>query len=131
MVTLGEKIKELERQNQVLETEVVQLKHKGGRSEKAEKSELRSTKKLYPEKFVPGKEETFRSWAVDFLIWVKAEDAGLADKLKAATHEKKEIPMPPAPAGIDVRFVFNHLRKLMGDKESRSIVRAVGLGKWP
>ena len=70
LVTRGEKVKELERQNKVLEKDVVQLKTQqgpGGHARKADKSELRSTKKLYPDRFVPGKDETFRSWAEEFL----------------------------------------------------------------
>ena len=126
LVALGEKVAELERQNKVLEQEVLTLKHakKDGKGSGSERSELRSYKKFYPEKWTPGKEESFKSWADDFLRWVKAEDVGLAEKLKLASHQPSEVPMPAGAESIDIRFVFNHLRKLMGDKESRNIVRA-------
>ena len=54
------------------------------------KSELRSVKKLYPEKIVPSK-DVFKEWSEEFLRWVKAEDEALAEYL--CRHQSQKEPV--------------------------------------
>ena len=87
------------------------------------KSELRSVKKLYPEKFVPSK-DNFKEWSGEFLTWVKAEDEALAEYLKRHQFSKEPIALPSTPHELsDVGFVYSHLKRLMGDSKSKRVVK--------
>ena len=134
-------------ENANLRAEIAQLKldHNAGKDNhkpseyrlaSGEKSKLRSTEKLYPNKFSP-KDDTFRTWAEDFMRWIVVESDSLAEELRktAAGDLKTEIAMPSDETlAQEVRFVYSHFKALMTDKESKGIVRNVrkdnGLEVW-
>ena len=131
----------LEAKNRVLESSaglVSATGGDGGGARKVEKSELRSVRKLYPEKWNP-KDGHFRDWTDDFLRWLKAEDTELEEYMRAHQHDRAVVTKPDSTRGADLEFVHSHLKKLMGDAESRRIVKTVAncngaeawrLGAW-
>ena len=90
---------------------------------KSEKSELRFVKKLYPDKF-DIKKDSFKEWADEFLKWAKAEDEELEEYLRSHQIDKVPLQLPSGNRLSDVTFVHSHLKKLMGDVESRRIVKS-------
>ena len=69
----------------------------------------------------------------DFVRWIRAEDPELARAFEKVADREKPQPVPENLAK-DVRFMWLHLKKLMGDSESKAIVRTTagdnGLESW-
>ena len=136
VVALGDEIQQLKLENTTLQSRVIELSGRLDRTTEnkgaGQKSALRDFKHLYPEKFNPTK-DSFVSWGEDFIRWIRAEDNDLADALVATADAEKPQPVPP-PLAKDVRFMWLHLKKLMGDTESKAIVRTTagdnGLESW-
>ena len=135
IVQLGDAVAQLRQKVQNLESDNLELRRRlregipqgqgqAGQARDSGKSELRSMKAAYPEKFQP-KSDCFRSWADDFERWMKAESPEAHGHLKKAAGAKEFQAMPDGPVSVDLQFAYSHLRKLMGDKDSKNIVRNV------
>ena len=95
-----------------------------------QKSELRSLKASYPEQFNP-KNDSFKTWADDFENWMKTESPAAHAYLKAAVASKTPVSMPTDGSEVDLSCCYVHLRKLMGDRESKTIVRNTSFQNAP
>ena len=79
-------------------------------------------KAMHPEKYDP-KTDNFKSWCEDLERWIKSEDENLADLFRQAATAKDVVELPVGPELENIRFAYSHLRKLMGNKEAKQIVR--------
>ena len=129
VIRLGDELQQVRLDNATLTAQVQQLQQapqgKGGGNGGGHKSELRNLKGLYPSKFNPAN-DTFKTWAEDFVRWIKAESEDLATALERSATRTDEIPMvsgSDARFKPDVRFAWLHMKRLMGDKEASDIVR--------
>lgn len=132
IVSLGQMVRETADHVKALETKNVEIERDlktakdalvaSAQAPRQDKSELRSTKKLYPEKLYI-KNGDFKDWSEEFLRWIRAEDAELEEYMREKQHTKDVLPMPGGARASDVKFVYGHLKKLMGDKESKKIVK--------
>ena len=105
----------------------------GGKGSGGVKSELRNLKGLYPSKF-DAKNDGFKTWAEDFVRWVRLESDPLATALERAAERSDIIGMATGEYAPDIRFIWLHLKELMADKESKEIVRTTtednGMEAW-
>ena len=128
VIKIGDELKQLQLDNATFNAQVVDLRAKGaaggggGNGNNGNKSALRDFKKLYPDKYEP-KKDCFTTWAEDFIRWIRAESDDLATALERAAARTQTIPMPNDHHAADVRFAWLHLKRLMGDSESKNIVR--------
>ena len=127
VVSLGDQVRQLQLDKATLDAQVTELKNRLAQQPRPDnrKSVLRDVQKLYPETFNP-KTDSFTTWAEEFERWISAEEANLEPLLKAAASSKEEQTMPQGDdVKRDIRFMWMHLKKLMGDKESKNMVRTV------
>ena len=127
VVSLGDQVRQLQLDKATLDAQVTELKNRLAQQPRPDnrKSVLRDVQKLYPETFNP-KTDSFTTWAEEFERWISAEEANLEPLLKAAASSKEEQVMPMGDdVKRDIRFMWMHLKKLMGDKESKNMVRTV------
>ena len=130
IVQLGEAITKLKKDVQDLQGENVDLRSRfrdqaagqAGQGNRQEKSELRSLKAVYPDKFNL-KEDVFKAWSEDFERWLKAEDENLSEALHKVIGQETNATIPDNIDSENVRFAYSHLRKLMGNKEAKFIAR--------
>ena len=129
MITeLADHVRALERKSALIEAELREQRETNRALltdgvRKSDKSELRSVKKLYPDKWEPSK-ESFKEWASEFLKWIKAEDEELEEYLRLHQFDKEPLPLPSGSRAGDVRFVHSHLKKLVTDKESKRLIKS-------
>lgn len=119
---LRTKVGNLESDNRELCQQLSDARNGTANRDSPGKSELRSMKAAYPEKFGP-KNDVFKAWTEDFERWMAIETPEAGELLKKAAHSKEAVAMPSGLAADDLRVCYSHLKKLMGDRESKSIIR--------
>ena len=95
LVQLGDALANVRKDVGSLQSENIELRQQlrdlrvqpGAPGSRHDKSELRSMKAMYPEKFDP-KSDNFKSWCEDFERWIKSEDEDLADLFRQAATAK-------------------------------------------
>ena len=84
---LADHVKALEVKNAEIDAELLRARSIAASATDSPKSELRSVKKLYPDKFSKG--ESFKEWAEEFLRWIKVEDKELEEFLRQHQSQKR------------------------------------------
>ena len=78
--------------------------------------------------------DVFKTWAEDFVRWIRLESDPLATALERAAEREDVIGMATDDHAPDIRFIWLHLKKLMVDTESKEIVRTTiqdnGMEAW-